>query len=127
MASLGVGPSGRDAFGPYGNLFIAESILEMVREVSGYTGVITTIAGFPTAGPAQDGSLAAEQDGPSLGGVYGIAADMNGNLYFADARNNRICMLARSGAAQRPGGKLDCGVRRVKAGWPQTLVVCPLN
>lgn len=78
-----------------GNLIIAESTFELVRKVDRYTAIMSTVAGFPTAGIAEDGYRVAD-GGPSLAGVYGIATDVHGNLILADARNNRICMLDQS-------------------------------
>lgn len=51
------------------------------------TGVISTIAGSGTAGFTGDGNsaTAAELNGPA-----GVALDTNGDLFIADANNNRV-------------------------------------
>lgn len=68
-----------------GNLYIADSHNQRVREVSG--GVITTIAGNGTAGFSGDGgaATAAELAMPSA-----VAIDGSGILYIADTDNQRI-------------------------------------
>jgi uncharacterized protein (TIGR03437 family) len=68
-----------------GNLYIADSSNNRIREVSG--GMIATVAGNGAAGfggdngPATSAHLAYPQD---------LAVDSAGNLYIADTNNNRI-------------------------------------
>ena len=68
-----------------GNLYIADSLNQRVREVS--NGVITTVVGNGRAGFTGD-------SGPSSGAEVafpsGVAVDSSGNLYIADAGNKRI-------------------------------------
>lgn len=68
-----------------GNLYIADSHNQRIREVSG--GTITTIAGTGVPGFAGDGGAAtsAQLDLPK-----GIAVDGSGHIYIADSGNNRI-------------------------------------
>ena len=68
-----------------GNLYIASSYDNVVREVSG--GVITTIAGTGTAGFSGDNGPAINA---TLNTPYGLFVDSAGNLYIADNGNNRI-------------------------------------
>lgn len=70
-----------------GNLFIADTSNQRVREVVAATGKIQTVAGNGTAGPGGDGGLAtnAQLDNPT-----GLAIDSSGNLFIADAGNERI-------------------------------------
>ncbi len=70
-----------------GNLDIADSANNVVRQISAATGIITTIAGTHTAGFSGDGGAAvsAELDQP-----FGLALDPAGNLYIADIGNNRV-------------------------------------
>jgi uncharacterized protein YjiK len=70
-----------------GNLFIADAGNNRIREVNASTGAISTVAGNGTGGFSGDGgaATAAEIDEP-----FGVAVDANGNLFIADAENNRI-------------------------------------
>ena len=71
-----------------GNLYIADTGNNRIRKVSG--GIITTIAGNGTSGFSGDGGMAT---GAMLNGPTGVAVDSSGNVYFADAGNNRIRQL----------------------------------
>jgi uncharacterized protein (TIGR03437 family) len=68
-----------------GNLYIADMGTQSIRKVS--DGVITTVAGNGTAGFAGDGfsALGAELYYPTS-----VAVDSAGDLYIADAGNNRV-------------------------------------
>lgn len=68
-----------------GNLYFADTYNSLVRKVS--NGVITTVAGNGNGGFSGDGgpALSAELDGPTA-----VAVDSTGNLYIADAGNNRV-------------------------------------
>lgn len=74
------------AFDTAGDLYIADSGDNLIREVS-RTGVIMTVAGNGQEGFSGDGGPAtnAQLDSPS-----GVAVDSGGNLYIADTKNNRI-------------------------------------
>ena len=73
------------AFDPSGNLYIADTNNQRIREVSG--GNITTVAGNGQGGYNGDGIAATSA---KLSGPDGVAFDSNGNLYIADSGNNRI-------------------------------------
>jgi hypothetical protein len=82
-----------------GNLYIADTVNSLIREVSASTGVISTLAGdlvrcrrfcllySPLAGYSGDG-------GPALGAQLNtptaIRLDSAGNIYIADSGNGRI-------------------------------------
>jgi sugar lactone lactonase YvrE len=70
-----------------GNLYIADTYNNRVRMVITATNIITTVAGDGTEGYGGDNSLATEAQ---LQGPTGVAIDGLGNLYIADANNNRI-------------------------------------
>lgn len=72
-----------------GNIYIADTLNNRIREVSG--GTITTIAGTGAPGFSGDGgpAAAATLDQPTA-----IAVDSNGNIYIADTNNNRIREIA---------------------------------
>jgi sugar lactone lactonase YvrE len=74
------------AFDTAGNLYIADSDDNIVREVS-LKGIVTTVAGTGDEGFGGDGGPATSAllDTPS-----GVAVDAIGNLYIADTLNNRI-------------------------------------
>lgn len=70
-----------------GNLYIVDSTDNRVRKVTASTGIITTIAGSGTAGPAGDGGAATAAQ---LLAPMGIDLDAAGNLYIADTNNHRV-------------------------------------
>ncbi|MGO9095116.1 MAG: BACON domain-containing protein, partial [Bryobacteraceae bacterium] len=72
-----------------GNLYIADTFNQRIRKVS--AGTISTVAGNGNGGFAGDGGPAANA---SLFGPSGVAVDSVGNLYIADASNNRIRKLS---------------------------------
>ena len=76
-----------------GNLFIADSGNNRIREVSAGTQIVTTIAG----GYIGDGSRAtdASLNFPNLGNH--IAFDHLGNLYIADGGDNRVRKVSSKG------------------------------
>ena len=89
-----------------GNVFIADGLNQRVREVS--NGVIKTIAGNGSAGFSGDGGAAtnAEMTWPS-----GVALDSSGNLYIADAGNERVRVVttAPSISTLSPSSALAAG------------------
>jgi sugar lactone lactonase YvrE len=70
-----------------GNLFIADTANNVVREILNGTGIIVTVAGNGTQGNTGDGgpATAAELNQP-----LGVTVDIAGNLFIADTGNNRI-------------------------------------
>ena len=69
-----------------GNLYIADDFNSGVRKVDP-AGVITTVAGTGQGGYSGDGGPAT---GAQLSHPLGVAVDGSGNLYIADAWNNRV-------------------------------------
>jgi sugar lactone lactonase YvrE len=86
------GPRGLYATGD-GSLYFADSGNHRIRKVDP-SGVITTVAGKTGRGFAGDGGLASEAalDTPS-----GLIVGPSGNLYVADAGNNRIRKVSETG------------------------------
>jgi sugar lactone lactonase YvrE len=76
-----------------GNLYIADSNNNRVRKVS--NGVIATVAGGGSTGLGDNGPATNAQ----LDGHCSIAVDSAGNVYFADAGNNRIRILKLVGSS----------------------------
>ncbi|HET6881662.1 MAG TPA: MBG domain-containing protein [Pirellulales bacterium] len=71
-----------------GDLFIADTFNQRVREVDHATGVITTVAGDGTGGFGGDGGQATAAE---LAGPTGVAVDSTNHLLFiADEGNDRI-------------------------------------
>ncbi len=73
------------AFDSAGNLYIADSGDNLIREVS--NGKISSIAGTGTSGYSGDGSAATQA---WLSQPQGVAVDSAGNVYFADTGNEVI-------------------------------------
>jgi len=73
-------------FDQYGNYYFAEATGQRVRKISS-TGIITTVAGTGSSGFGGDGGLATSALLSSPGSVI---LDTFGNLYIADANNERI-------------------------------------
>ncbi len=72
------------------NLYIADGNTPRIRRVDAATGVISTVAGNGIEGFSGDGGPA---DQASIGRVWGLAIDSQGDLFLADARNHRIRMV----------------------------------
>jgi sugar lactone lactonase YvrE len=70
-----------------GDLFVADSPVNMIREINGSTKVITTVAGTGRAGFAGDGGLATKA---TLNHTRGVAVDSLGNIVIADLGNQRV-------------------------------------
>jgi sugar lactone lactonase YvrE len=82
-----------------GNLFFADQGNNRIRRIS--NGIITTVAGTGVAGYAGDKgpAISAELNSPT-----GIALDAIGNLYIADAGNNRVRALLTDGTINTIAG-----------------------
>ena len=95
--------SGGVAVDSAGNIYIADTVNDRIRKVSG--GTITTVAGNGSIGFSGDGGPATSA---SLRAPTGVAVDSAGNLYIADTCNHRIrrCLAGRSRRSpemERPG------------------------
>ncbi len=78
---------------PSGNLYFSDSSNQRIRRVSA-DGTITTIAGNGLDGFSGDGNFATSA---AMSFPLGVARDQSGNVYFADANNNRVRKIALSG------------------------------
>jgi sugar lactone lactonase YvrE len=76
-----------------GNIYIGDFQNNVVRKVYATTGKICTVAGNGTAGFTGDGGPAISAE---LNATRFIALDSVGNLYIADANNNRIRKIIKS-------------------------------
>ena len=79
-----------------GDLFIADTNNEAVREVVAATGQIQTFAGDGSGTPGNTGDGHAAMSA-RLNAPYGVALDPAGNLYIADSGNNSIRVVNTSG------------------------------
>jgi sugar lactone lactonase YvrE len=70
-----------------GNLFLSDGENSVVRRVDAATGIITTIAGNGNFGFGGDGGPAIDAE---LNSPFGVSIDSSGNLFIADAQNERI-------------------------------------
>jgi len=98
-----------------GDLFIADTDNNRIREVNVSSGKITTVAGNGTAGSTVGAnSLATASE---LYQPMGVAVDSNGNLFIADTQNDRvrevsagkISTVAGSGTAAYNGDNITAG------------------
>ena len=87
-----------------GDLFIADTANGRIRKVS--SGVITTFAGNGTSGFSGDGSPATKAE---FIVPLGLAVDSRGNLYIADAGNNRVRQINLAGGITTIAGSGDVG------------------
>jgi hypothetical protein len=76
-----------------GNLFIADVSNNCIRKVKASTGVISTVAGTTSPGFSGDGGAATLA---KLYQPFSVIVDGSGNLYIADASNNRIRKVTAS-------------------------------
>jgi sugar lactone lactonase YvrE len=90
-----------------GNLYIADSGNNRIREVTASTGIITTVAGNGTAGYTGDGDAATSAE---LNEPIDVALDSSSNLYIVDQYNNRIRKVtASTGIITTVAGKGTAG------------------
>ncbi len=76
-----------------GNIYIADVNNQRIRKVTESTGIISTIAGTGTAGFTGDGNVA---NLARLNSPIGVTVDGTGNIYIADANNQRIRKVTAS-------------------------------
>jgi trimeric autotransporter adhesin len=73
------------------NMYVTDAAAFVVRKIEATTGIITTVAGEGSYGYSGDGEPATDA---KLGDDVNCSAiDQYGNLYIADASNNRIRMV----------------------------------
>lgn len=88
-----------------GNIYIADGNNNRVRKVTPL-GIITTVAGNGNGAFAGDGGQAANA---SLNIPSDVATDLAGNLYIADAGNNRVREVSPAGIISTIAGTDDNG------------------
>jgi sugar lactone lactonase YvrE len=83
---------------PDGNVFVSDVNNKRIRKIS-RDGIVSTVAGDGTTAFKDATGIAAEFYTP-----IGIARDLSGNLYIADANNRRIRKIAPDGAVTTLAG-----------------------
>ncbi len=94
-----------------GNLFIADSGNQRVREVNVTTGVITTVAGAGSCvggGCSQFGGDGGPATAALLNSPTGLWVDGAGNLFIADSGNQRIRKVDTTGMISTVAGSGAC-------------------
>jgi len=86
-----------------GNIYIADTYNERIRKID-TVGIITTIAGTGSYGYNGDGIPATNA---KLYFPVGIICDNLGNIYFADAYNNRVRKISTAGIITTIAGNGD--------------------
>ncbi|MGD0798642.1 MAG: Ig-like domain repeat protein, partial [Acidobacteriaceae bacterium] len=82
------------------NLYISDNATQHIRKVTA-AGLISTVAGNGTYGFSGDGGPATSAE---LQNPIGVAVDSSGNLYIADASNERIRRVTPEGAISTVAG-----------------------
>ena len=98
------GPRGV-ALDSYGNIYITEAFNNRIRKITA-SGTITTVVGNGTGEYSGDGGPATSA---GLNSPYGITLDSSGNLYIADASNNRIRKVDPAGVITTVAGNGTAG------------------
>lgn len=93
------------AVAPDGTLYIADAGNHTIRRVRP-DGIIETAAGTGEAGDSGDGGPATRA---RLRGPMGVALDVDGTLYVADARNHRIRRVRPDGIIDTVAGTGEAG------------------
>lgn len=81
-----------------GNIYVADAGNNMIRQISP-TGEVVTLAGIDSIGSANGTASLASFFGPT-----GVAVDPSGNVYVADAGNNAIRLISKSGTVSTFAG-----------------------
>jgi hypothetical protein len=100
-----------------GDIFIADTGNNVIREVNASTGIISTIAGNGTAGYTGDGYAATSA---KLNNPTGVAVDAVGDVFIADQDNDVIRKVDTSGDISTVAGNYDLGAGYTGDGGPAT-------
>ena len=83
-----------------GDIFVADTLNNRVREISG--GTVSTVVGSGTFGFSGDGAAASDAE---LAHPSDVHLDAAGNLYIADTNNDRVPRGRRSALCRRTAGE----------------------
>ncbi len=89
-----------------GNIYYTEHTYNRVRKINGTTGILTTLAGNGTSAFSGDGGAATAA---ALSAPMGVWADKYGNVFIADAGNNRIRKVNAAGIISTVAGNGSVG------------------
>jgi sugar lactone lactonase YvrE len=89
-----------------GNLLIADTGNNVIREVDATSGSIRTIAGTGVGGFNGDGQLATNSQ---LYSPWSVSLGQDGSIYIADSSNNRVRQITSSGIMTTVAGTGDRG------------------
>jgi sugar lactone lactonase YvrE len=96
-----------------GDLFIADTGNNRIREITAENGYIYTVAGNGTSGYAGDGSAATAAE---IADPEGVAVDISGNIYVGDTGNNLVRVVsATTGVISTLAGNGTAGYSGDKA------------
>ena len=106
ISTVVTGPEPRGcATNPQGDVFVAETGANQVVKVDP-SGAVTTVAGTGRAGFSGDNGPATSAE---LSAPEGLAVDQQGNLYIADAGNNRVRKVTPDGVLTTIAGNGNAG------------------
>jgi len=109
-------------FDASGNMFIADTGNNAIREVDATNATIRTVAGTGTAGYNGDGILATTAQ---LNQPWGLAMSPAGLLFFADMDNNRVRSIAADGLISTYAGNGIRGYTETDQGAPNAELNAP--
>ncbi len=123
-----VAPIGGMVLDKNGDLIISEFTKNRIKKISTNTGAITTLAGIGDRGFSGDGGPAVNA---ALNGPQGLAVDVSGNVFFADAGNHRIrridaatdTITTVAGCGKRDSSGDDGPASRAGVEWPASVAV----
>ncbi|MBS1521033.1 MAG: SMP-30/gluconolactonase/LRE family protein [Bacteroidetes bacterium] len=87
-----------------GNVYVADAGNNLIRKITP-DGTVSTLAGTVVAVDTSNTVTST----PLFAGPSGVAVDASGNVYVADAGNNRICVVSPSGNTTTLSGNGNAG------------------
>ena len=84
-----------------GDIFFCDGNHSRIRKIAAATGVISTVAGNGSFGFSGDGGPASNAQ---LSSPWGVAVGANGDIYIADANNNRVRKVDSAGKISTVAG-----------------------